>query len=91
MTAAGWWLWLMLGAVAEVWALSGHGVTLSSVMVGVRNDPIGRWVFWAMLGFLVAHWGQAPRWLGSRTDWRSILGVALGIAVAAFDTWVLHR
>ena len=91
MTVTAWWIWLMLGAVAEMAALFGHGVTLSSVMIGIRNDVFGRWVFWPMFGFLVAHWGQAPRWLGSRPDWRSILGVALGLTVAAFDTWGLHR
>ena len=48
MTATGWWLWLMLGAVAEIWALATHGVTLSSVIIGIRNDPFGRWVFWIL-------------------------------------------
>lgn len=91
MTATGWWLWLMLGAVAEIWALATHGVTLSSVIIGIRNDPFGRWVFWTLMGFLVMHWGQAPRWLGSRPDWRSLVGVAIGLSVAAFDTFILHR
>ena len=91
MSKDGWYLLLIAAAFAEGRGLSGHGVTMSSVIIDLRNDPLGRWVFWAMAGFLVAHWAFAPRWLGSRPDWRSLVGVALGLSVAAFDTFVLHR
>ncbi len=71
-----------------VWALFGLGLvavecytlgmnqsaaTLSATMRMIRFDPIGRWILLPLWCWLSLHWITAPKWLGVRPDWRSLV------------------
>ena len=67
--------------------LGQSAATLSATMRMIRFDPIGRFVLLPLWVWLTAHWILAPRWLGVRPDWRSLVALAIGIAWAAWETW----
>ena len=60
--------------------------TLSYTASLVRQDPVGRFVFWILWGFMTAHFAFSPKWLGVAFNWRAIIGIVMGIAVAVFET-----
>lgn len=65
--------------------------TLSYAMRLVRFDPIGRFVLWPLWVWLTVHFMLAPRWLGTRPDWRSVIAVTVGLLLAAGETWWWRR
>jgi hypothetical protein len=48
-------------------------------------------VFWALWGFLTAHFGFSPTWLGVAFNWRAVVGIALGVAIAIYETAKIVR
>lgn len=88
-----------------IWALFGIGIvavecytlgmnqsaaTLSATMRMIRFDPIGRFVLLPLWCWLTLHWLIAPKWLGVRPDWRSLVAIGVGLVWAVLET-ARHR
>jgi hypothetical protein len=88
-----WALIIFTLVFAEGLALgTGHPeYTFSWTVALVRHDPIGRFVFWALWGFLTAHFGFSPTWLGVAFNWRAVVGISLGLAIAIYETAKIVR
>ncbi len=92
--------WPMIWALVIIVLLTLEGIalgtghpeyTLSYTIAIVRHDPVGRFVFWSVWGFMTAHFGFSPTWLGVAFNWRAIIGIAIGLAIATFETVKIVR
>lgn len=83
------WLMICLALVAWECYWLGRGVTqatLSYQMRLIRFDAVGRWLVLPLWCWLTLHFITAPKWLGVRPDWRSLVALAIGLAWAAWET-----
>lgn len=83
-----WALLFVLVVGVECVALgAGHSeYTLSYAVRLARFDPIGRFVVVPLMCWLLVHFIIAPKWVGTRFDWRNALGLGLGLVVAILET-----
>ena len=77
---------LMLGLEGYTLGLHETAATLSANMRAVRFDPIGRFILLPLWCWLTVHWILAPKWLGARPDWRSLVAIGVGLAWATWES-----
>jgi hypothetical protein len=78
-------LFFILVVVEGIALGSGHSeYTLSYTVRLVRFDPIGRFIFLPLWCWLTVHFLIAPKWVGTRFDWRNLVGLLLGLMLAIF-------
>lgn len=84
-----WALVIVLLVAIECVALgTGHSeYTFSYTVRLVRFDPVGRFVVLPLWCWLSVHFVIAPRWVGTHPEWRNWLGLAIGVALAVWETW----
>jgi len=83
MTMIAWWLYILGGVFGEGSGVFGHGVPLTTVMIGVRLDQYGRFAAWGMCLWLFYHWmlnaGRRP------TGWRDLVFLGIGVGIALLE------